>query len=257
MLMPTASSVVVNRHRPRLFGPVADLRHVAEADDASVRLRHHELREIDGCVEPALEPDRALVELALETADRRGQILRPAPPARPAQRSRPRPAARAAVSRRRARARCRPRGRLAATPAMPAQAARDVGIDHARQLGARQSAGDDSVSETIGWSFGSKRVRIGSSISVGRSLRMLEISSRISCVACCGSFSKTNSTMMLPKPSSEFDVHPVDAADAGDHFLDRLDDLALDHVRRRARVRHGDRRRSARRSPGTRRCRAA
>ena len=48
-------------------------------------------------------------------------------------------------------------------------------------------------------------MRIGSSISGGRSLRMPEISSRISCVACCGSFSKTNSTMMLPKLSSELD----------------------------------------------------
>ena len=35
------------------------------------------------------------------------------------------------------------------------------------------SAGDDSVSDTIGWSAGSNRVRIGSSISAGRSLRML------------------------------------------------------------------------------------
>src|SRR5688572_19835974 len=35
---------------------------------------------------------------------------------------------------------------------------------------------------------------------------MPEISSRISCVACCGSFSKTNSTMMLPKLSSELEV---------------------------------------------------
>ena len=34
--------------------------------------------------------------------------------------------------------------------------------------------------------------------------------------------------------------HPVDAADAGDHLLDRLDDLALDDVRRGPGIRNGD-----------------
>jgi hypothetical protein len=65
---------------------------------------------------------------------------------------------------------------------------------------------DDRVSETIGWSFGSKRVRIGSSISCGRSARICDTASRMSCVACCRSFSKLNSTRMVPKPSSDCEV---------------------------------------------------
>jgi hypothetical protein len=63
--------------------------------------------------------------------------------------------------------------------------------------------GDVSVSDTIGRSAGSNLVRIGSSISGGSSFRIAEISSRISCVACCSSFSKTNWTITVPKLSSE------------------------------------------------------
>jgi hypothetical protein len=62
---------------------------------------------------------------------------------------------------------------------------------------------DDRVSDRIGRSCGSKRVRIGSSISVGRSFLTSEILSRMSCDACCRSFSKSKMTMMLPKPSVE------------------------------------------------------
>ena len=65
--------------------------------------------------------------------------------------------------------------------------------------------GDDSVSDTIGRSAGSNWVRIGSSISGGRSLRIAEILSRISCVATFGSLEKSNSTMMFAKLSSELE----------------------------------------------------
>ena len=67
----------------------------------------------------------------------------------------------------------------------------------------------------------------------------------MSCVASCGSFANTNSTMMFAKLSSEFDVHLVDAADAGDRFLDRIDHLALDDVGRRAGIGNRHRRRPA------------
>ena len=100
--------------------------------------------------------------------------------------------------------------------------------------------GDDSVSDTIGWSAGSNRVRIGSSISGGRSLRMpgdlvADLLRRL--------------LRVLLEHELDDDVaeaverarrHPVDAADAGDDLLDRLDDLALDDVGRRARIRDGD-----------------
>ena len=52
------------------------------------------------------------------------------------------------------------------------------------------SVGDVSASCTIGKSFGSNRVRIGSSISVGRSFRICEMPSRMSCVASCRFFEK-------------------------------------------------------------------
>jgi hypothetical protein len=57
----------------------------------------------------------------------------------------------------------------------------------------------------IGRSAGSNCVRIGSFISVGNSLRISPILSRISWLANRGSFEKSNSTIMLAKLSSEFD----------------------------------------------------
>ena len=50
-------------------------------------------------------------------------------------------------------------------------------------------------------SAGSNRVRTGSSISGGRSLRTALISSRICCVASCRSFSYANWTMKTAKLS--------------------------------------------------------
>jgi hypothetical protein len=50
--------------------------------------------------------------------------------------------------------------------------------------------GDESVNDMIGRSAGSNCVRIGSFISIGRSLRISEILSRISCVATFGSLEK-------------------------------------------------------------------
>ncbi len=51
------------------------------------------------------------------------------------------------------------------------------------------SVSEVSVSETMGMSAGSNRVRMGSSISFGRSARLLEMASRMSCEACWMSFS--------------------------------------------------------------------
>ncbi len=62
---------------------------------------------------------------------------------------------------------------------------------------------DVSASVTIGKSFGSNRLRIGSSISSGSSLRISEILSRISCSASAGSFPNSNSAMITPKLSSD------------------------------------------------------
>ena len=66
---------------------------------------------------------------------------------------------------------------------------------------------------------------------------MPEILSRISCEATRGSFEKSNSTMMLPKLSSELERMPVHAADARDRLLDLVDHFALDDVGRGARDR--------------------
>ena len=57
---------------------------------------------------------------------------------------------------------------------------------------------DDSTSDMIGRSAGLNRVRIGSSISGGSSLRISEILSRISCVASCRSFSNWKMVMITP-----------------------------------------------------------
>ena len=60
-----------------------------------------------------------------------------------------------------------------------------------------------SASVTIGKSLGSKRLRIGSSISSGSSLRISEILSRISWTASAGSLPNSNSAMITPKLSSD------------------------------------------------------
>ena len=59
-----------------------------------------------------------------------------------------------------------------ATPGMPRSRRVMSGSAMPRQLGAASASCDDSVSETIGRSAGSNCVRIGSSISGGRSLRI-------------------------------------------------------------------------------------
>ncbi len=59
------------------------------------------------------------------------------------------------------------------------------------------------TSETMGKSSGSNLRRMGSSISAGRSARMLEMASRTSWDAWSGSLLKTNCTVMVAKPSSE------------------------------------------------------
>ena len=58
-----------------------------------------------------------------------------------------------------------------------------------------------SVNVTIGSWVGSKRVRIGSSISSGSSCRLALIASRMSCVASWRFFSKSKNTMNCASPS--------------------------------------------------------
>jgi hypothetical protein len=69
-----------------------------------------------------------------------------------------------------------------------------------------ESCACDSVlearaSETIGTSVSENFLTTGSFISPGRSERMPEMASRISCVASVRFFPNWNSTRMLPKPS--------------------------------------------------------
>jgi hypothetical protein len=80
-----------------------------------------------------------------------------------------------------------------ATPEIPFSALVIVG-SAIRVSCAGVYASDASVSDTIGRSAGSNRLRIGSFISTGRSIRMDEIASRMSWVACEMSFSNTNTT---------------------------------------------------------------
>ncbi len=88
-----------------------------------------------------------------------------------------------------------------ATPPMPRSSRVRPGSAMRLSSGASIRA-EESARETIGRSLGSKRVRIGSSISRGRSPRIPEIASRMSCVACCRSLSKSKMTMIDAKLSS-------------------------------------------------------
>jgi hypothetical protein len=58
-----------------------------------------------------------------------------------------------------------------------------------------------SVIVTMGCSDGSNRVNTGSSISVGRSARFVEIASRMSCEACWIGFSKSKKIVHEASPS--------------------------------------------------------
>ncbi len=60
---------------------------------------------------------------------------------------------------------------------------------------------DVSASESTGACEGSNRVSTGSFISVGRSSRLVEMASRMSCEACWMSFSKSKKTMNVARPS--------------------------------------------------------
>ena len=87
-----------------------------------------------------------------------------------------------------------------ATPGMP----RSKRVTPGSAMRVSEAAGSvDELSDncTIGWSAGSKRVSTGSFISNGRSERMELILSRMSCDACCRSFSKRKKTVTLAKPS--------------------------------------------------------
>ena len=61
---------------------------------------------------------------------------------------------------------------------------------------------DDSANDTIGRSVSLNFLMIGSSISAGRSCRIPEMASRMSCVASASGLSNRNSTNTVAKPSS-------------------------------------------------------
>ena len=82
-----------------------------------------------------------------------------------------------------------PTTRTSATPLMP-RSCRVTPGSTIRVSSGPVSVCDVSASWTIGKSLGSNRVRIGSFISEGRSLRICEMPSRMSCVASCRSFEK-------------------------------------------------------------------
>ena len=137
-----------------------------------------------GRVEPALQPDRPLLHVAFQPPDGRGEVLRlqaqhELGDADAGRLQVARPDLHHQLALDAAGEIHRGHARNAAEPARDAGSASRVNSAPVRP-------GDDSVSETIGRSAGSNRVRIGSSISGGRSLRMPEISSRISCVASAG-----------------------------------------------------------------------
>ena len=79
---------------------------------------------------------------------------------------------------------------------------------------------------------------IGSFISGGRSWRIPEIASRMSCVPTCEILLEQEQRDDLRVTVSGRAVDLVHAGDALDCVLDRLQDLALDSFRRRARIRN-------------------
>ena len=68
--------VVEEREGSRFFGAVLDVGHVAQPHDASAGLRDDDVLELGGRVQPSLQADRALIQLAFEPPDRHGQVLR-------------------------------------------------------------------------------------------------------------------------------------------------------------------------------------
>ena len=189
---------VEQRRRARLLRAILHVGDVAEPHDPALRCADRSARELGRLLEPAAQPDRALVELAVEPADRRREVLRleRLDDLRDAEAGCLQVAS--AGARPSARARRRRRPRTSATPGMP-RSSRVMPADRpAASAPARVSRLDDSASDTIGKSAGSNRVRIGSSISGGRSLRISEILSRISWVASCRSFSNWKNVMMTP-----------------------------------------------------------
>ena len=67
---------VEERQRARLLGAVARRRRPRRAGRAARRARRRRAARSPRRLEPAAQPDRALVELAVEPADRRREVLR-------------------------------------------------------------------------------------------------------------------------------------------------------------------------------------
>ncbi len=100
---------------------------------------------------------------------------------------------------------CFPSTCTSATPGIERSSRVIVG-SASRVSSAAVRAVDDSASDTIGRSVSLSLRMIGSSSSSGRSARMSEMASRMSCVASGSGFSNTNSIMTKPYPS---DAEPI------------------------------------------------
>ena len=99
---------------------------------------------------------------------------------------------------------CPPTTSASATPLTPRSAPTTVGSAIAVSASWLIVA-EVTVSERIDCSAGSNRVMIGSSISVGRSPRMVLIASRTSWAACATGLLKSKKTVNCARPSTAFE----------------------------------------------------
>ena len=220
----------------RLLGAVARIGNVAEADHAALRLRDRQPGEVRRLLQPALETDRALLELTVEAAHRRREVLRlqGLHDLRDAQ------AGRLQV------ARPQLHRQLALDAAdhfdlghagYAAQPPGDVGIGEPRQLGplhlrGRQHQRHDRqvgrIEPRQDRLFHLRRQLVADLGDLVADLlrRLLQILLELE--------ERDDHAVAVERVRLDL----VDAADPRDAFLDAVDDLALDALRRRARVRH-------------------
>ena len=101
-------------------------------------------------------------------------------------------------------------------------------------VSARSGSEPDSAKLTTGSASGSTFVMIGGSTSGGSSLSACATFSRTSCAASLMSRSRTNLSVIRPLPSRMTRLHLVDAGDAAERLLGRLDDGAVQFLGARA-----------------------
>ena len=101
----------------------------------------------------------------------------------------------------------------------------------------RPTDGDSTASETTGCSFSlSARITSGSLTSRGKLGRTIAILSRTSCIARVMSVSSRNSANTVRDALVRVAADQLDAGDLVERVLERLGDVGLDRLRRRARV---------------------